>query len=67
MPVSSQAVELLLYGALTICRPAVTMDEIKLVLAEEAKERVEQGLGSLHQGVTPSAFLFLGLLIENLQ
>ncbi len=44
----------------------VTLQQVRLLIAEEEKARAEAGTGSMHD-VTASAFLLLGMDIEGLQ
>ena len=44
----------------------VTLAQVRFAMAEEEKEKTEAGTGALHD-VSASAFLLLGMDIQNLQ
>ena len=44
----------------------LTLAQVRLTMAEEEKERAEAGMGALHD-VSASAFLLLGMEIQNIQ
>lgn len=46
--------------------PDVTLQHVRLMMAEEEKARVEAGTGIIHD-VSAGAFLLLGMEIQNLQ
>ena len=44
----------------------LTLAQVRLTMAEEEKERAEAGTGAFHD-VSASAFLLLGMEIQNIQ
>jgi hypothetical protein len=50
----------------SITPPDVTLQQVRLLLAEEEKDNAEAGTGILHD-VSASAFLLLGMDIQGLQ